>query len=265
MKPPCVDVIVVNYRTPADLQRFLDSMWLGGPERIGSLHIANVCPTPEDDDVALRYCVSRPWVTFTSITENIGFNRAVNRAGQFGLDDVIAVFNADIVLSEGAIDAVASELMAHEDWAIAGPRQVDERGRLVAAGIFNERGQPRHRGWHEKAERGAHQDVRDDCASVCGSAFFIKRVVWEELTRCPIYRNHFPNALGPMGKYLHYYGDESCSWLARAHGYRLGYVGTVTITHRHMGAGRPSPDWTSRDRRAFEGLRDDHPESACAS
>lgn len=243
---PGLDIVIVNYRTPDDLRDCLSSLAEYEPTYPYDVWVVNVDPTPEDLEVTELWLGSTHWRSIT-FTDNVGYNQAVNYAGGRGDREVIASFNADVVFTEGVIDATFEALVAAPDWAIAGPRQVDDHGRITAAGIFDDAsGRPRHRGWH--ATGPVHTDIRDDCATVSGAAYFIKREVWDGIMRCPVYQDHFPDAVGPMSDCQHFYGDEICAWAARAHGYKLGYVGTVTMIHKLHGAGQPDKSWTAPDR-----------------
>jgi GT2 family glycosyltransferase len=258
MKEAAVDLVVVNYKTPADLESFLHSLEEFPPARPYVLHVGNIESGEADHAVTARWIdPGRPWY-FTDFFTNIGYNTACNHLGaaHVGTEpaEVVACFNADVRLTAGAIDVMCDELMAHEDWGIAGPRQINERGQITAGGIFGSDVHPQHRGW--KAMQG-YQDIRDDCTVVCGSAIFIKRSVWDELASCEIHHKIFPEADGPWPPLHHFYGDTGLSYHARGHGYRLGFVGSTTITHKLHGAGRKNI-WTKADREDFRAFLDAH-------
>lgn len=248
MKEAGLDIVVVNYKSSADLDRFLTSVDDCAPNRPHQVWIAQVEPGEADTLVGVkwRHTMDKQWREAT-FEENIGYNRACNAMGLAGSHELIAFFNADVVLKPGALDIVCDELMARDDWGIAGPRQMNERGQLVAGGIFGTDVKPQHRGW--KATQG-YQDTRDDCTVVCGSALFIKRSVWDELAECEIHRKVFPEAEGPWLPLHHFYGDTGLSYHARGHGYLLGFVGSTTITHKLHGAARSSP-WSKADKADF--------------
>lgn len=228
------DVIVVNYRSPGDLERFLHSFDAYGT---GNLWVVNVSPGPEDDEVAQKF-VARP-ESHVRFESNIGYARACNAAAALGTGDVIALFNADTELSPDLVSTCSEMLMLNESWGVAGPRQVDSRGRITHAGIFGPDDAPQHRGWHQ---HGGYEDIRDDCYSVSGAAYFVKRSVWDELTDCPIYRDAVEMWAGeqPEGAFLPtdlWYEETWCSVHARAHGHQVAYIGTKTMRHELHGAG----------------------------
>lgn len=241
---PGIDVVVTNYRTPIDLTAFLASVYesLDSEKNLlKSLTIANVEPTDGDLDVADAWCrrlnTRADVATTMSFSWNCGYAHACNYGASLGSGGVIALFNADTILSEGLLGACYEALERNPSWAIVGPRQVDATGAVTHAGIFGPDDHPKIRGW--KARGDQFKDVRDDCYSVSGSAYFIRRSVWEQLTSCPIYQrsviNHGMSDRLPVGAFLptpHYYEETWCSVHTRAHGWKIGYLGTATLIHK---------------------------------
>lgn len=222
-----LDVTVVNYRTAGDLRAFLRSFEQFRPTVPHSLTIVNVSPTAEDTAVVAPW-LDRPDVRYIEFTTNIGYARAVNRAATVGKREVLAVFNADVVLRPEALDACHEALIAHPEWGVLGPRQIDERGRFTHAGIFGTPEAPEHRGWLER-DRGQYQDVRE-AVTVSGSAYFVRRTTWDELTSCRVYRD-FCQAEGAFLPTQHYYEETACSYHARSHAWKVVYFGAATVIH----------------------------------
>ncbi len=169
--------------------------------------------------------------------DNVGYGYAGNQGGALGDREIVGIFNVDLTFMAGAIDHCCQTLLAHPDWGIAGPRQINGWYQITAAGIFGTNTEPKHRGWMEQ-DTGAYRDVSDDCIVVVGSAMFIKRSVWDQLTACPSYRRTAPrpNPVGPLLETALYYEDAWLSYHASAHGHRLGYIGDTAINHEYHGA-----------------------------
>lgn len=226
-----LSLVVANYQTPDDLTCFLKSVADHPPTCDWDLTAVNVCSRPEDrlaveawqDVLPIRWVINFP--------DNVGYARACNRAANMlePQRDVIAFFNADVEATKGSLDRCHEALMAHNDWGVLGPRQVNERGRMTHAGIFGTHASPIHRGWQEK-DRQDYEDVRS-AVTVSGSAYFVKRSVWEELTRCAIYRS-VAEAEGAFLPTQHYYEETWCSYHAFAHGHRVMYFGEATMIHK---------------------------------
>lgn len=228
-----LDVVVVDYRTPWDLNAFLGS-YAAYPPADGKLWVVLVSPDggPLEADLAL----SANWATvldFEVITfaDNVGYAKACNTAAQRGSGDVIAFFNADVVLTEGALDECASALRLFPEWGILGPRQVDAANRITAGGVFGPPHKPFQRAWLATDE-GQCSDVRPDALTVSGAAFFIKRELWGRLTDCEVYRSFVPDAEGAFLPTQHYYEETWCAYHARAHGAQCVFYGPTKIVHK---------------------------------
>lgn len=224
-----LDVVVVNYKTASDLVTFLESFEAHPPSCPWELWIMNVNPTGLDKRAGEKWRHQLgDRAHHCLFVENVGYARACNDAIQRGMHDIVAIFNADIILAAGALDECRDALLAHDDWGILGPRQIDERGRITASGIFGTVTAPKHRSFHDDAagaDGDRYIDVRDDAIYAAGSAMFAKRTVVDELSRCE---------LGP-GEFLlptpHYYEESFACRHALGHGHKVAYLGTTTVVH----------------------------------
>lgn len=226
---PGLDLIVVNYRTPNDLENFLISLKHNIPTIPFSLVVVNVCPSETDREVAFKGTIP---FDYKEYEENVGYARAVNYAATFGDRETIAIFNADTRLLDTVATDCHNALQSHPEWGILGPRQVDNEGRITHGGFF-----PQERGFHHR-NSDQYGDIRDDATTVSGSAYFIKRQVWEELSECPIYRKSNPEAQGAFLPTQHYWEETWCSFHARAHGHKVVYYGPATMIHQWHRASR---------------------------
>lgn len=253
MYSPGIDLIVINYRTPYDLGHFLQSVGKHPPDMPYTLTVGNVDPLEADRTAAglNQYC---EWDT------NVGYAAAVNYCASLGDRETIGIFNADTRLTEGVVNDCHNALLSDESWAVIGPRQIDDKGRITHGGIF---GTETHR-----TERGFHHhnidqcaDIRDDAMSVSGSAYFIKRHVWDELLACPTYQQSNPEATGAFLPTRHYFEETWCSYHARAHGYKIVYYGAATMIHqwhRASPVGGPADRQVGLARNLFRDACDAH-------
>lgn len=229
MNTPEVDGVVVNYRTADDLWRFVDS-WIAHTPDGARLTIANVDPLDLDERVG-EEAGRHPGIRHMPFDSNVGYAHAANAALADTAAPVVAVFNADVELSAGAVERCAATVAGCEHVGVLGPRQVDDRGRITHAGIFGPPHAPKHRAWRSPGG-DSYRDVRDDAFMVSGSAMFARAGVWRELAECRTYRDHQPHALGPLLETPLYFEDTWLCQHARAHGYACRYDGTVTVVHR---------------------------------
>jgi GT2 family glycosyltransferase len=220
-----VDIVVVNYKTPDLLLNFLRSVRDLVDRHQTTLTVVDVCPN-QSFSTNGEYLGNGLYIQFD---ENVGYGRACNIGASGGEFDVILLANADTLLTDGFKECV-DQLMAHEDWGVLGPRQVNEQGRITAGGIFGYDQSPTQRGWNE-ADYGQYSDIRDDALSVSGALYFIKRSVWHELTKCPLFQQSQPDSVGAFLETPHYFDETFCSYHARAHGHKVVYYGPVQMTH----------------------------------
>lgn len=248
--------VVVNYKTPEDLEGFLASWEAHAPEW-AELVVVNVDPGPADREIGRA--LDQPYSIkvgdihhlpsignypvkllksatvrhplYTEYTNNVGYSRACNEAVATSDADVYAFFNADTRLLPGVIEPLYLNLMTHEDWGVIGPRQVDDHGKITHAGILGTGDKPQLRGWLQP-DNPAFCDIRDDAVSVMGSAYFVRSDCWQQLWDCPTYRELHPEAAGAFLPTQHYYEETWCSYHARAHGWKVVYYGLAKMIHR---------------------------------
>lgn len=247
---PGIDLIVVNYRTSADLGHFIASYRKHKPDVPNSLVIGNVDPLQEDREVA-----EKSGYSFLEWDTNVGYAHAVNFASTLRGSEVIGIFNADTRLTENVVNDCYNALVSNESWGVLGPRQIDDFGRVTHGGIFGQ-----ERGFHHRNSE-QYSDVRDDATTVSGSAYFVKRSVWDELTECPIYRNEYPDVLGAFLPTRHYYEEAWASYHARSHGHKVVYYGASTMIHAWHKAsprGGPMDRQIPEAREMFERMCDCH-------
>lgn len=163
--------------------------------------------------------------------ENIGYARACNQLADRGTGDVIGLLNADAWLGTQELHMIEEQFCQHGTMGVLGPKQRDESQNITHAGIFGTNEQPRHRGWHEYDEFDEKYRDRVPAVTVSGSAYFVRRSVWDALTCCPLYRDLYPHAEGAFLPTAHFYEETWCSYHAHAHGYDVVYDGRISIGH----------------------------------
>jgi GT2 family glycosyltransferase len=222
-----LDIVVVNYHTPNDLDAFLASLNRFPPTGLNSLTVIDV-DAGEEKTTPFNWPggVGRR----VAVADNIGYGRACNLGAALGDHEVIGLFNADVEVTKQSLDFCMAGLLAHDDWGVLGPCQADTRNRIRHAGIFGSNSSPVHRGWNE-IHRRQYRDVRE-AVTVSGSAYFIKRNVWRELTECPLYQEVAPDATGAFLPTSHYYEETFCSYHCREHGHKVMYYGPITMIHK---------------------------------
>jgi len=221
-----IDLCVVNYKTPKHLNRLLET--LCRREGNWKLYIADNGGDEESARVINKHA---EFIEHAVFNENIGYSAACNQLASMGDSKYLSLLNADVWMRPEHVEAIEEVLESDESIAILGPKQMNERNEIVHAGIIGTNTHPAHRGWRVVDHQDTMFKDRIDCVTVSGSAYFVRRDVWEKLGADPEYRDLFPDALGPFLLTPHYYEETFCSYFARHRGYRVVYDGTVTIGH----------------------------------
>lgn len=225
-----LDVIVVNYQTPDDLWEFGESYL--AQDYASTLVIVNVVPGVQDREIAQTIISQSPGSMYMEFDENCGYATAVNRAASQTSSPVIAIFNADVILSANSLKKCTEDLQLDETWGALGPMQTNLRGQMTHAGIYGTHRAPSFAGFWLKQPEIQNRVLRDDCVSISGSAYFVRRSVWDEMTACPIFRKRYPDIEGAFLPTKHYYEETYLSYHMHAHGYRVIYDGNVEIIHK---------------------------------
>lgn len=229
---------MVNYRTPDDLTAFIRAFAKVQYEVPCTLHVVNVDPLEADQhaaEVELE-AITVP-TSFVYFPSNVGYAFACNSVANAVREDsearqTIAFFNADTRLTPGVLDHCHWHLHQNSDWGILSPRQVDDDGLITHAGIYGTREAPSFEGRWKAKDSGQFNELRTDCVTVSGAAYFVKRRVWDALTDCDIYREAAPLAQGAFLPTPHFYEETFCSYHAIEHGWKVVYDGRVGMIHR---------------------------------
>jgi GT2 family glycosyltransferase len=227
-----IDLCVINYNTRPLLNRFLDCLHsdLHETAKVWNLYIAD--NGSQDDSVDwLKYNYQRYRINKFYDNDNIGYSGACNQLAAEGSSDIIALLNADVWMTSASMVRAQQIFDENPDIHILGPKQRDENGLITHAGIIGTNTAPAHRGWRQSDFDDKLYKDRVPCVTVSGSAYFIRREVWNALTNHPQYREMYPDAAGAFLPTPHYYEETWCSYFARHLGYNVVYDGSVSIGH----------------------------------
>jgi len=244
-----IDLCVVNYNTRPMLQRLLDCLHEGVSDKnkFWNLYIADNGSTDDTIDW-LRSNDDRYFIDRIFLNKNIGYSAACNKLSIKGSNNIIALLNADVWLTNGDVSKIEKIFNEEQNIDILGPKQRDEYGLIRHAGIVGTNEKPTHRGWMQPDPLDELYKDRVNCVTVSGSAYFIKRSIWNELTNNVQYRELYPNALGAFLPTPHYYEETWCSYFARHLGYNVVYDGSVSIGHSwHASSPKPGEGYSHAD------------------
>jgi GT2 family glycosyltransferase len=163
--------------------------------------------------------------------DNNGYAISSNYMASKGTSDIIGLLHSDVVLSSSDLLAIQKRFDSNPNVHILGPKQRNDNGEILSAGIFGTNSQPIYRGFMERDVNDRLYRDFHECLNVPNSAYFIRRSVWNILTKHPKYKRLYPNAVGAFLETPHFYEEVWCSYFARSLGYKVFYDGTISIKH----------------------------------
>lgn len=229
-----VDLVVVNYRTADDLLGFMRSYIESDITVPNTLTVVNV--QPDGDSVGVVHAMSQEMsFLYMEHDDNIGYARACNRASYPPDREIIAFFNADTELRPGVVESCYELFMADPEIGVVGPRQFNGEHRITHGGIFGTMEKPDFAGRWQARDTGQFDEVQE-CVSVSGSAYFVRRSAWDELATCRAF-TECPDVWEkePEGAFLptqHYYEETYLSYHAKIHGWKVVYNGEAGMLHK---------------------------------
>lgn len=257
-----MDICVVTHNSLDDLKRFLEVLHSDWKPFVWQLYIADNGST--DGTVEWLNENSQEYdIQGIMFNENVGYSMACNHLATIGDSPIIALCNADIWLQTADAEAMLQSF-AETGADILGPKQRDEKGLIRHGGIFGTNERPKFRGWAEYDPSDVAYRDRVEAVTVSGSAYFIKRSVWNSLTDDAEYRKLVPEAVGAFLPTPMFYEETWCSYFARHRGYKVMYDGSVSIGHTwHSTLGKAEnranrDKWVQESRAMFRTACDFH-------
>jgi GT2 family glycosyltransferase len=249
-----IDLCVVNYNTRPLLQRFLDTLHSdvsgpnGAPAKSWNLYLTD--NDSSDDFIPwIRENEENYLIDRTYLRKNIGYSAAVNMMVSNSSSEIIGILNGDVWMTTGDCRKIQQIFNESPEIDILGPKQRDENGFITHAGIVGSNAAPKHRGWRQHDPGDEMYKDRIDCVTVSGSAYFIRREVWDAMTNNEKYREIYPDAVGAFLPTPHYYEETWCSYFARHLGYNVVYDGSVSIGHSwHASTPKPGEGISHADK-----------------
>lgn len=238
-------LVVVDYHTPHLINEFVDSLIKHQQDcSIRLVVVTNEWTGTEGYQFTTRSLEEDYGIETRAVkcVENVGYSGAANRAIEYYGGDCrnFAIFNSDTRLfapgttgtgSDRCLDICVDYLDEHDDVAVVGPLQLDRTGRVTHGGILGTLDKPEHRGWRATAPGEQLRDIQE-AVTVSGSAYFMKASVWDEMEKCLVYKEIFPDAEGAWPPFPHFFEETLYSYHVQGHGYKCVYLGTAEMEHQ---------------------------------
>lgn len=263
------DLLIVNHNTRKELERLLTT--LDGPGIVRECDVSIVVQDNGSEDDSIEYVKNNMHLVNMFIPEgNVGYSKAINRmasitdASMMSLvpsSEYIAALNGDVWLTKEDVAQIIEYMEENPDVAVVSPKQMNEQSKIVHAGIIGTNTKPRHRGWMvSDPDDRLYKDIID-CVTVSGSAYFMRRSVWNEVVNHRGYQEFNLQEFGRIarGGFLetpHYWEETFYSYFVRHLGYRVVYNGQVSIGHTwhastEVGTGHDRPENIAKSRDLF--------------
>jgi GT2 family glycosyltransferase len=179
-----IAVVILNWNGKGLLETFLPSVIQYSPEAV--IYVADNAST--DDSVAFVKLLY-PSIKIIQNTGNFGFAKGYNEALQFVEEDIYALVNSDIEVTEHWLQPVIKTFEAEKQTAVIQPKILDYKNRQyfeyagAAGGFIDKYGYPFCRGRvFDTVEKDAGQ--YDDSIEIfwaSGACFFIRKDLYREL------------------------------------------------------------------------------------
>lgn len=252
-----IDIIVVNYKRYDLTYRFLDSFLYFFPKSDYTLTVVDNETSSGLEALQLSLDAYKN-IKYLSSEENLGYAKAVNWAASETQSKYIGIFNNDVsFLNYDCIDRCIEFLEENPDVGVVGPKQLDSKGRLTHAGIIGSGDSPRHRAWLQP-DSGEYNSP-EEVVTVIGAAMIVRRSAWNAIMEDPIYRRHWPDALGAMPEHFLYYEETALNYMMPRFGYKVYYLGDAVCSHEWHQTIKEHGDMNAfeESRELFRSLLDD--------
>ncbi len=251
-----VACIVVNWSTPDDLKRCIDSAFKVEGPMYWSIY-QNYHDEKQMRDLNHRAIMGAitgrsEWTMVQNGEENFGHGYGTNRAADLAMEwfdpEYLFLVNPDAKWVEPILDQLIEFLNVHPKAALVGPKQMDSNRRITAGGISGTLLKPVHEYWHRSDPANELGRNSYMAPTVAGSAILVRAEVFREL--------------GGLLEAKHYYSETWLCYHAQAHGYEVWYHGKPWMIHEwHQSSRVGSPDSDgkmSEDRELFRKMCDEH-------
>lgn len=214
-----VAAIIVDYHAGEALRTCIESLGVNG--------VSNVVVVENGSDGSAGLALGTHDVTLVEPHMNLGYGRGVNRgAAHTGEVDYLLVLNPDVVVHDGAVDAMVGYLDTRADVGIVGPQILRPDGSVYPS----QRAFPNfwlagvhallEPLWANNPATRRYRSARADGSVewVSGACFLVRRDVFE--------------AVGGFDeRYFMFAEDMALCWQIRAQGFEVGATSDAQVTH----------------------------------
>ncbi len=211
------DLVIINYNTLKYLKECIVSIKKNTQYPFNIIVVDN-----GSNDGSVQFLKRLKGITLITNQENQGYARACNQGIMVGEGEFVVILNSDIIVSPGWLTSMVNIAKSDKQIGVVGPKMVDERNKLVGAGVTKLNQFCSSRGTGLVDQVGLF-DKTEDCYSVGGACYLINREALRKVGR-------FDES------YFFYYEETDLSLRMLEKGYRVVYSPEARITHFQEGS-----------------------------
>lgn len=239
-----VDLLVVNYNTKDKLKRMFDTLHAdAGDDPPWNLYVADNGSSDGSFDW-LKSVRDQYRIEIVFKNPNAGYSSAINAMSACSESDVLCAVNADTWFTTHHVAQAIQTFQDNPNQAVMGPKQMDENAVIRHGGIFwdgDKHQPPSHRGWNVYDPDDVLHKDRQQCWTVSGSIYYVRRSVWDIINNWDKFREVGPTSIGIFLNKLFMYYEETLVSVMMGHlGYEVWYDGTIeTAGHSWHASNKP--------------------------
>lgn len=235
-----VDLLAVNHNVLPKLTRFLETLNSDYEDGVWNLYVADNGSTDGSVEF-LKDNQDKYRIKQLVLNKNIGYSLACNDLSARSSSEFLCLLNTDTWFTTAQVKAVEESFELSPHVGVIGPKQMDENKVIRHGGIFDTgNSNMAHRGWSKTDPSDVMLKDRLECQTVSGSIYFVRRKVWDEMTRCPVFQEMFPGCPGAFLPTPHFFEETFFSRHAAHHGYKIVYDGRMPAFGHSWRASNPT-------------------------
>ena len=172
-----IDLVIVNFNTKKILLQCLQSIEAYTPLPHQVIVVDN---GSQDGSLEMLSQMASNHLIMIANTKNEGYAKACNQGILAGTSPYILLLNSDVLVTAHWLEPLLHCMDSDPRIAVVGPKMIDHHGRITGAGIVGTNAHHEPRGLFERNEIGKY-DQQEDCISVCGAAYLIRRDLLAQL------------------------------------------------------------------------------------
>jgi GT2 family glycosyltransferase len=216
---PLISLIIINYNTPELIIETTEKIIQHTDYKNYDIIIIDNCSTDHSFENIKKLCYKYPDKIHAYKTYiNLGYGKGCNIGAKISDAEYLVFMNSDVYPVPEHTDWLEKFLTTFDDdVGIVAPKLIHPNG-LIAGGPVHQLDIPQPY-WMQE-DKGQY-DVVEECLSICGACFMVKKDVF--------------NSVGMFDpEYFHYFEETHLCLAMKQKGFKVMFNGLTTVIHEHM-------------------------------